>query len=516
MHDLIQQTFSHARGMWRFRWRALVVSWLACVIGWAVVYSLPNVYEATTRVFVDTDSVLRPLLRGLTTESNVMNQVNMMTRALLSRPHLEEVARETDLDLRADTPREMEGLIDKLQTSIQIRQSRDRLYTISFRDRDPRTAHAVVQTLLSNFVGDTLQGNRSDSQVAMRFLNEQIAEHELRLVDAEERLAEFKKENVGVMPNTTGDYYARLQASTATLQELEAQLGLAQRTRLELLHQLETEEPVLRVDSVTSEYDLRIAAAENNLRDLSLQYTDRHPDVIALQDTLERLKEQRDDAVARGTAGGTTDPADLNPVYQSMKIELNTTEVEVAQLRAKIEQQRQTVLGLQRSVDTIPGVEAELTKLNRDYEVTKARYEALLDRFESARLTENAEQSSEDVKFRVIDPPTIPLDPIGPNRILFLWVALVFGLAGGGLFAYSMNQIDPVFGGLASLAPKTGVSVLGTISVILTPGQKFARRLQMGVFMLGLTLLLSAFVAAIMLRAPAVLLASKIVARISA
>ncbi len=516
MHDLITQVLSHARGMWRYRWRAMIVAWAISMVGWGAVYSLPNVYEASTRVFVDTDSVLRPLLRGLATETNVMNEINMMTRALLSRPHLEEVARETDLDLRAGTPREMEKLIEKLQASIEIRAARDQLYTISFQDRDPRTAHAVVQTLLSNFVGDTLSTNRSDSEVAMRFLNEQITEHEARLVEAEEKLAEFKKRNVGVMPDSTGDYYSRLQSATSGLAQLQSQLSLAQRKRLELLRQLETEEPVLRTESLTAEYDAKILAAENQLRDLSLQYTDRHPDIIALKDSLERMREQRDESIADGSASTASDPMDLNPVYQSMKIELNNTEVLIAEIRARIEQQRLVVAELQKSVDTIPVVEAELSKLNRDYEVTKARYEALLDRFESARLTEDAEQSSEDVKFRVIDPPTIPLEPIGPNRPLFLSMALIFGLAGGGMFAYAMNQVNPVFVGRSSLTKIAGANVLGTISVILTPGQRMASRLQMGVFLTGLALLMSAFVAAIVFTAPAVQLASRIVARVTA
>ncbi len=502
--------------MWRYRWRALLVSWLTCAFGWAVVYSLPNVYEATTRVFVDTDSVLRPLLRGLTTESNVMNQVNMMTRALLSRPHLEEVARETDLDLRAGTPREMEKLIESLRAKIQIKTSANQLYTISFSDRDPRTAHAVVQTLLSNFVGDTLQTNRTDSQDAIRFLNNQIEEHEARLVEAEEILAQFKKDNVGAMPDTTGDYYRRLQTASAALDQYKAQLNLAYRKRSELKRQLATEQPVLRADSLSDEYDRKIAAAENDLRNLSLNYTDRHPDVIALKDSLERLQQRRDAALASGESSSTIDPNDLNPVYQSIKTEQNNTAVQIAQLQVRINQQQGIVQSLQKSVNTVPVVEAELSKLNRDYEVTKVRYEALLERFESAQLTRQAEQNSEDVKFRVIDPPTVPLEPVGPNRILFLIIALAFGLAGGGMFAYAMNQVNPIFSGPANVTSVSGARILGTISVILTPGQKIAQRLQLSAFMLGLGLLLSVFVLALVFQAPAVLLASKIVARMSA
>lgn len=516
MHDLITQALSHARGMWRYRWLALLVSWLICMVGWPIVYALPNVYETSTRVYVDTDSVLRPLLAGLTTETNVMTQVNVMTRTLLSRPHLEEVARETDLDLRAATPRAMERLIDRLRENIQIRGTKDQLYTITYTDRDPRMAHAVVQTLLANFVGDTLQTNRSDSEVAMRFLNEQIADHEARLVEAEERLAQFKKENVGVMPDTTGDYYARLQQATAQLEQLQVDLSLAQRARNELRRQISQETPVLRGDSVTAEYDAKIAAVEDNLRNLALSYTDKHPDVIATRETLERLKVQREEALAAAPEMTASDPMDLNPVYQSMKIELNSTEVAIARLRAQIQRQEQDVLELQRSVDIIPVVEAELSKLNRDYGLTKARYEALLERLESANLTKDAEQSNEDVKFRVLDPPTVPLQPVGPDRVMFLGVTMLFALGAGLLFSYAMNQVNPVFVGRSSFREVTAVPVLGTISVILTPGQKLARNVQMGAFMFGIALLLSAYVAAVVFRMPAVAMASKIAARVAA
>jgi hypothetical protein len=54
------------------------------------------------------------LLQGLAVDTDVMNQVNMMSRVLMSRPNLEKVAQETDLALRASTPQDFQRMIDSL------------------------------------------------------------------------------------------------------------------------------------------------------------------------------------------------------------------------------------------------------------------------------------------------------------------------------------------------------------------------------------------------------------------
>lgn len=520
MHDLISKLIGQARGMWRYRWRALIASWVVCAFGWGLVYCLPDVYEASTRVFVDTETVLRPLLRGLATETNVMNEVNVMTRTLLSRPHLMEVARETDMDLRADTPREMENLIENLRAAIEIRAGRDRLFTFSYRDKDPRMAYAVVQTLLSTFVGDTLQTNRSDSSDALRFLQQQIDEHETRLNDSEQKLATFKKEHVGMMPDETGGYYERLQGAAANLERLRSELTVAQRTRQELIRQIEGEEPVFGLGSESqpqgmSELDTKIEDLEQRLADLRLSYTDKHPDIIALNDTLDRLREQRAEEQA-GSLGPDLSPLDLNPVYQSMRIELNQTDVLIARLRTQIAQQQAVVDRMRTSVDTIPEVEAELSRLTRDYEVTKNRYEDLLERLESARLTETAEQTTENFRFRVIDPPTPPLEPIGPNRVLFLSIVLLFSIAVGAATAFMFDQLNPVFHSRQELKKALDLPVLGSVSVALAPKQVLAQRLQLGAFTAGIAMLGVAFGLAVMFRSPAVDLASRVMNRVFA
>ena len=120
MDQLLRQILTELRGAWRYRWAAVVAAWAVAVVGWIVVFALPNQYEATARVYVDTESAIRDFLKGMAGDSDVSNRVDYVRQKLLSRPNLEKVARETDLDLRAKTPRDFEKLIDDLRRDIAI------------------------------------------------------------------------------------------------------------------------------------------------------------------------------------------------------------------------------------------------------------------------------------------------------------------------------------------------------------------------------------------------------------
>ena len=186
MNELYRELLDHLRGMWHRRWIGLGVAWLAVVIGVAVVYRIPERYEATARVYVDTESILKPLLAGLALQPNLDQQVALMSRTLISRPNVEKLVRMADLDLKAKTQSDRDELIDGVIKTISLTGNiTSNLYVISYRDPNPEQARRVVQSLLSIFVESSLGDKKQDTQTAVKFVDDQIARYEQALKTAE-------------------------------------------------------------------------------------------------------------------------------------------------------------------------------------------------------------------------------------------------------------------------------------------------------------------------------------------
>ena len=523
MHQLIIRILNDIRGSWRFRWLALAIAWGLCILGWGYIFMIPDVYEANARVYVDTQSALRPLLRGLAVEPDVDSELTVVRQALLSRPRLEQVARETDLALRAKTPEETQELIAGLQQLIVIQadarnpnSNSDGVYRISFRDTSRNQSVQVVQKLLNSFVEDTLGSKREGQEDAQRFLREQIAEYERRLSESENRLAEFKKRNVGKMPDDRGDYFARLQAEMVEADGVRQQLALAEARREELAKQLTGEEPFLfGFDAETAPQpaqgtrgDLtgRIQELQRREEELLLRYTEKHPEVVAVRATIEDLKKQQEAELARVRAGqpatgSMSQSLKSNPVFQGIRLEMNRTEVQIAELRRDYGQRQAHLSELQRLVNNVPEVEAELARLNRDYEVTRTQYQQLVQRLETAKLSEDAARTGV-VSFQVIEPPATLPDPVAPNRAVLMAGVLALALGAALGAAYLLNQIRPVFYDVRTLGEVLGLPVLGPLSQVWIDRGKLRERSQLAVFSVGGALLFIVFALMLVLRTP--------------
>jgi len=145
MQETIAQVLVILRGAWRYRWAAVACAWLLAIAGWAAVQFIPDRFSARTRVYVDTESLLKPLLAGLTVNRDVISQVGMMQSVMLSRPNLEKVAQQTDLMLTATTRAEQEAVIDSLASRISLGRpmgpAAQNTFEVSFNDVDPKVAH---------------------------------------------------------------------------------------------------------------------------------------------------------------------------------------------------------------------------------------------------------------------------------------------------------------------------------------------------------------------------------------
>ncbi|HEX8787797.1 MAG TPA: chain length-determining protein, partial [Telluria sp.] len=192
MAEITAVLLNFLKAIGKYRWYAVVITWIVALIGWAVVMRLPNQYEASARVYVDTQSILKPLLAGMTTTPNLEQQVMFMRRTLISRPNVERVMRMVDLDVKAKDSKEHDKMVDDLMSQIKIGGTeRDDIYTINYTADNPKLGKDIVQSLLQIFVEGSYSGKKQDSEKAVQFIDDQIKQYEDKLAAAENSLKEF-------------------------------------------------------------------------------------------------------------------------------------------------------------------------------------------------------------------------------------------------------------------------------------------------------------------------------------
>ena len=474
MHEIFGQILSYLKQIWQYRWHAALFSWILCLAGWLVVYALPNRYEASARVYVDTQGILKPLLAGLAVQPNVEQQIVMMTRTLISRPNVENVIRMSGLDVNVNNQKDKERLIDRLSSQIELRGAgKDNLYTIAYSDPAPEVAKKVVQSLLTIFVEGSQGSKRKDADQARRFIDEQLRGYEQRLTLAENALKEFKQKNLGFVPGEGPgkDYFSRLNDTAAALSQARLDLREAENARDAMRKQLSGDVPApVSVKTASPELEARIQGMRKNLDNLRLNYTEEHPDIVATKRVLEQLELQKQKELAEHKS--PIDNLKQTPAYQQMQLSLAESEANVAALQARAAEYERRYAELRAAAGKVPEVEAEYTQLNRDYAVTKQNYEALVARRESAQLSGDMDSNAGVMDFRIIDPARVPLSPSFPNRPLLSSAVLLAGILGGIALAFVLSQVRPTFADRRSLREATGLPIFGTVTMIWTEAQR--------------------------------------------
>lgn len=479
MDELCEQIATTARGMWVYRRLAMALAWLVALAGVAIVLTMPDHYQASARVFVDTQSILRPLMVGIAVQPNIEQQVGMLSRTLLSRPTIERLIRTADLDLGVQTKAASETMVDKVTQSIGIKtMGRDNLYTLSYTDQNPEVARRVVQTLLTIFVESSLGATRQDSDSARRFLDDQIKSYEAKLTQAEGRLKEFKLRNIELQSQSGLDSAGRAAEVGNLLSQARLELREAESARMVASRQLEALRASLyqpaSVQSAaavqTPEIDARLDVQRRNLDTLLQRYTEEHPDVSngrRLIRELEAQKRREIEELQRRARANPNDPlVQNNPAMQELSRIHAAAEVQVASLRARTSEYEARASRVHEQLKVAPRLEAELAQLNRDYEIHHKNYSDLVGRRESAFMSGQLENTSNVAEFRVIDPPRVNPKPVAPNRVLLLPVSLVVALGAGLGMAFLMSQIRPVFFDGAGLRQWTELPLLGVVELI--------------------------------------------------
>ena len=355
----------------------------------------------------------------------------------------------------------------------------------------------VVQALLTIFEEGSRGDQRRDSDAARRFIDEELKTSKEKLDATENAVIEFKRRQL-LMAGGRGDY-TRLVETQAALSEATMELKIAETSRDAIKKSFsdETEIPsLLGEKSATAGVHAEIDALEQKLDGLRLNYTEQHPDIVALVRTIAQLKEQKS---AEGKPRKPSPSAAQTPDtgYRPLALSLATAEANVAAAKERVAEYGKRYDELKAAAIAAPQTDADYTQLARDYEMAKNNYGALLSRRETARISGEMETRTSVTEFRVIDPPRVPPVPKAPNRQMLNSLVLLMALGGGVGFAFVLSQVRPTFNDERRLKEVSGLQVLGTVVMARTDAQEARRTRGLVALLISFASLLSAYAAII-------------------
>jgi polysaccharide chain length determinant protein (PEP-CTERM system associated) len=504
MQELVEQLLALLRGMWQRRWIGLGVAWLTAIIGAIIVFRLPDKYEASARVYVDTQSLLQPLMAGMAVTPDAGGQIAILSRILLTRPNVEKIIRKSDLDTSAG--KNAADLVDETVGSLSInRAGGDNVYTIAFRYPDGRKARDVVQAALSTFIEQSLGRTRSGTDSARKFVDDQIKDYETKLRESEARMQAFRLKYMGLLGTSGQSYFSQMTTITEQIKDARVELRVAEQTRDGIRKQLEEQTqrgPAAASKRTASvavpEIDSRINEQKRQLDEMLRKYTDQHPDVVGTKRLLTQLLEDRKREIEVRSRAAENDPGNPltgDPVAQQLKVALNDAEANLTTVRARLGEYEARYNQLRSSAETLPKIDMELVQLDRDYGIQKRQYESLVARRETASLTGKLEDAGV-AEFRIIDPPRVTPNPVAPNRLLLLGVVVAVSLFAGLAMSWLVSQTRPTFRDGRTLREVAQRPLLGMVSILPTHSWRVMRRRAALLFAGGLSGLVVSYGAA--------------------
>ena len=451
------------------------VAWAVCVLGWLGVALIPNQFQAVAMIYVDTDTMMAPLLRDLTVTTDPQQQVSVMLNTLLARPNLEQVVHLTNPRANSLSSAEMARQVERLQNNIAIKPLNTKnLFQLAYTDSNPDRGLNVSQTLLSIFVDSNIGNKRHDLEGAQSFLDTKVNEYETLVRQAEQRRTAFKQANLDILSNSVTPDQARAQVEAAKQQLMGAQARLsslnAQLASIPKIIYIDGPGPlILSSNSGNSPTTgrggslfQRLAEAKQTLIDLRSKYTDDYPDVKAVQREISQLQGELASTPPTGSQGSGNQSIP-NPVYVQTQSKVSDAVTEVALQAARVRDAQGTLNSAKTMSSKAIEISAQFANLDRDYDLVHKTYQELLARRESAKLSQSVNDEQSSINVRIVEPPKKAAFPVAPNRPLLNSVVTLIGLAAGLAAAIALSINAGRFFAKEQLAAEFDYPIIGVV-----------------------------------------------------
>lgn len=459
---------------------------------------IPKQYETTAVLYADLKNVIKPLLEGKATVTEI-DQAQVAKEAINTRRFIEEVAREAGLLNDKQTKFEQARVLAEIQKDVEVLSKGANYIAISYTDSDPERAYNVVNELVTVFIRESKLAKKKESAEAYEFIEGQVREYKKQLKTAEDRLKEFHVGNRDGTQLSVDDRIAQLRTE---IEKLKLDIDDAQTRKQSIQRQLAAEGKFVERRHKSEEVRTRLAEAKKRLDSLLLSYTETHPDVVSLNSQIDEMQESLRTNEVKGlsTLSPTRDSKGvLNPLYEELRKKLAEAEVD----RKAAERRLRATEGLLEQeydrLERIVSRKTELQELTRDYDVTKGIYEDLLSRKEKARMSMTLDAAGQGISYKVQEEPVFPLLPSGLRLIHFLFLGPIMGIAIPLGLLYVYIEADPRIRMASVIQDKMKLPLLAVIPHATTPIRKrMVRPDIIPLIAMGLCVLASYVVAAVL------------------
>ena len=487
---------------WKRKWLIILPAIaVATSVAW-VVYRLPDIYMSSTLIVVKPSTLPSGVVPQMT-DDNLTRQLTSIAQVVTSRSSLEPLLVKYDL-YRAERLRgePMESMIDMMRNSIvvEVNTSRNDVtngFNISYRGRDPRATQAVTADLAARYTDEQTKSTISNSESAKQFIEQQVRQAKDELDEVDKQRLEFMQKNISNLPQQEASLMAQLSGLREQQKALIAEVGRLQDRRSVLTNSLS----IARKQSENNRADVaenttdpkttpawgglaqRKAVLESELQRLLTELKPKHPDVLAKQAELDSVRKEMDAMVAdwKQRIKEKEDKLAKRPdlLAADLEAQIKMSDGEIKREQDMLAANEKQISDLMGRLNSVPGAQVSLSKLDRDYLTKKANYDSLLAQQNRITLGANATSSQQGEGIQVIDPANLPSLPIAPKRWTLTAAGLGLGLALGILCAgiFEMPKLFTIQT-TADAAHYTGLPVLISVPELLSPQEVRTRPLR--------------------------------------
>lgn len=450
----------------RRRWQFLIPFFCAWVVVWGASWLIPSTYRSGTLILVEQPSVSSKYVES-NIDSDIQHQLDSITQQILSRTRLLRIIDNLGLYAQDRKRKSPDDLVEAMRKDIEIEltHSDDKKlssFNIYYASRDPKMAQQATSELANLFITENLEERQKRSENTTNFLGDQLDQARAKLAAQEAKLRVFKDQHLGELPTQT---QSNLQILTGLQNQLQANQDALNRAKQQntylesLINQYramnsaggskpgETASPV-GLAAIDKELDQLKA----QLADLTSHYTDKHPDVRKTKEQIARTEKLRDRIVAEMNNAATSPSSEPVPAQAAsldpktapmleMESQLKANRQEIANREAEIKDEQNKINQYQARLNMAPVMEQQFADITRDYDQSKTDYEALLAKKNQSEMSTDLERTQQGERFRMLDPPNLPVRPYKPNRLMLCGAGLAAGLVLGGGFAFGREKL---------------------------------------------------------------------------